>query len=422
MSELKEREQLKSKAIEDMDFLKSKEIEIRTILRSYFSDIQAFAPIDAALNTVTISNTNYLDTGSIENLRNFYANFLNRFTIAARAFLHNQSNKNTQNELIESAKAFNEFVKIITNENEKKETINNKWDSKISSSGVDISQKIDSLAKRIENIENKPDEIIEALNNNLNRSEKMITTSTELSQKSQEFLQEITQLKQKAQEQSEKILEDILDFKQKAEEQNEKLVTKLENTINQKISVVLSDQFEKKSSSLKIGTNGRFRLFIMTIGMLFVFNVLLFITYFDTIQNLPDVLNDLNTSTLPLASKFSSAISKLAFWDFMMLKLTMNIPFLILIGFLLNEYTKSKKLYEEYEFRKILAITLFNNYERLTKDLGMEKEDLMESLKSSLDKIFDNPVHSIYGDKSGDKNIGLDQLEKFASVFEKIKK
>lgn len=106
----------------------------------------------------------------------------------------------------------------------------------------------------------------------------------------------------------------------------------------------------------------------------------------------------------------------------MMLKLTMNIPLLILIGFTLNEYTKSKKLYEEYEFRKILAITLFNNYERLTKDLGMEKEDLMESLKSSLDKIFDNPVHSIYGDKSGNKNIGLDQLEKFASIFEKMKK
>lgn len=174
--------------------------------------------------------------------------------------------------------------------------------------------------------------------------------------------------------------------------------------------------------------------------MLFVFNMYLLSIYFDTTQIFPTVSNDFNTSTLPLlndlnsttssfvnsftatTSKFSSALSKLDFWDFMMLKLTMNIPFLILIGFLLNEYTKSKKLYEEYEFRKILAITLFNNYERLTKDLGMEKEDLMESLKSSLDKIFDNPVHSIYGDKSGDKHIGLDQLEKFASVFEKIKK
>ncbi|MDO8454987.1 MAG: hypothetical protein Q7S59_10495 [Sulfurimonas sp.] len=51
----------------------------------------------------------------------------------------------------------------------------------------------------------------------------------------------------------------------------------------------------------------------------------------------------------------------------------------------------------------------------------MKKEDLLGLLTISLEKIFDNPVHSIYGDKSGDKNIGLDQLEKFASIFEKIK-
>lgn len=205
MNELKDREQLKSKAIEDINFLKSKEIDIRTILRSYFSDIQAFAPIDVALNTITMSSINYLDTGDIESLRNFYANFLNRFTIAARAFLNNQSNSNTQKELLESAKAFNEFVKSIRNE---KKDANGMIDANISIDEVDIEQKFDALLKRIENLENKPDEIIQALNDNLNHSKDMIKTITELSQK------------------SEKTLEDVLKFKQKTHEQNEKLVTK----------------------------------------------------------------------------------------------------------------------------------------------------------------------------------------------------
>ena len=214
MSELKEREQLKSKAIEDTDFLKSKATEIRTILRSYFSDIQAFAPIDAALNTVTMNGTDYLDTGSMESLRNFYANFLNRFTIAARAFLHNQSNKNTQNELIESAKAFNEIIKSTTNE--KKDT-DIKTGGGVFVGGVDISQKIDTLAKRIENLENKPDEIIQALNGNLNHSSDIIKTITELSQK------------------SEKTLENVIEFKEKTHEQNEKLVTK--GTVQNSVSI-----------------------------------------------------------------------------------------------------------------------------------------------------------------------------------------
>lgn len=399
--ELTKREQLKSKAIEDINFLKSKEIDIRTMLRSYFANAQTFAPIDAALNTITMNSTDYLDIGSIESLHNFYSGFLNRFTIAARAFLNNPSNKNTQTELIESAKAFNEIVKSSTNE---KKDANVKIGGSVSIGGVDISQKIDALLERIENLENKPDEIVKTLNANLDHSREIIQTITGLSQK------------------SEKNLESVIEFKQKAQEENEKLVTKLENTINQKISVLLSEQFEQKSSRLWINTKNIFRLFIVFIGMLFIFNMVLLATYFDITQSIPTILNDLNTSASPLPLKISFALSKLDFWHFMMLKLTMNIPFFILIGFLLNEYTKSKKLYEEYEFRKILAITLFNNYERLTKDLGMEKEDLMESLKSSLEKIFDNPVHSIYGDKSGDKNIGIDQLEKFASIFEKMKK
>lgn len=416
MTEQEQREQIKVKIIEDIDFLKSKEIEIRASLRSYFADIQTFSPVDIAFNTVKMNSYDYLDTGNIDDLRKYYTNFLNRFTIASRAFLNNSSNKNTQNELIESAKVFNDYMTTISTvtqtsspfkqglanslsqnhdkslsaliEGNQKEQNYSSVDKLLGRSAQNI--QLNDLEKRIENLEKNPDEIIKALNDNLKQSESLANNTTELLQK------------------SEQTLDDILKFKQETIEQNEKLVTKLENTINQKISTLLSKQLEEKSIKLFREVIIKFILFFFSLIILFLFNVSLMEIY-------------LNVTGLPFVPKIYPALSKMDFWHFIALKLSMNIPFFLFIGFTLNDYTKTKKLYEEYEFRKISAITLFTNYERLTKELGMEKEDLMESLKSSLDKIFDNPVHSIYGNKSGDKNIGLDQLEKFASIFEKMK-
>lgn len=417
MDDMKEWQHIKSKAIEDIEYLKSKEIDIRTLIRSYFPDLQTFAPIDIALNTIKLNNHDYLNTESIESLQNYYTNFLNRFTIAARAFLNNSSNKNTQNELIESAKVFNDFITTIStvkqnsslsepkglgnilSQNHDKslvELIEDNQQKQNSSNATKLVEQaaqniqLNDLEKRIENLEKNPEEIIKALNENLKQSEKLASNANELSQK------------------SEQTLEDILKFKQEATEQHEKLVSKLENTINQKISVLLSDQLEKKSSRLWLETIAKFLFFVITVMFLFMFNKSFLELY-------------LNISTLPIAPQIYPALSKMEFWHFIVLKLSMNIPLFIIVGFAMNEYSKSKKLYEEYEFRKILTITLFNNYERLTKELGLVKEDLTDSLKSSLDKIFDNPIHSIYGDKSGDKNIDLDQLEKVTSIMEKMK-
>ncbi|MBW6489013.1 hypothetical protein [Sulfurimonas sp.] len=77
----------------------------------------------------------------------------------------------------------------------------------------------------------------------------------------------------------------------------------------------------------------------------------------------------------------------------------------------------SKKILSDIQYIK-------ENSELLQKRLVDHNisTDTLNEIRSVLNKIFDNPVHSIYGDKSGDKNIGLDQLEKFASIFEKIKK
>lgn len=395
MSDLKEREQLKSKAIEDIDFLKSKEIDIRTILRSYFSDIQVFAPIDAALSTITMNSTDYLDTGNIESLRNFYANFLNRFTIAARAFLNNQSNKNTQNELIEAAKAFNEFIKSITNE--KKDT-NIKTGGGLFVGGVDINKKIDALSERIESLETKPDEIVNTLKKTLGDAEYSSRNAKEFADK------------------AESSYSDTSNYVEKIKNELDTIMLKGNETLNHNISMVLTDQLQDKATKLKeealqklgnISWNPvKILGFYGAIELALLVNITIWATYFFIV----------------------ACIVKLDFWHFMIFKLTINIPLFVYVAFTLNEYTKAKKLYEEFDYKRIMAQTLMNNFALFKKELlgndtsVSSNEKLLNLIKTPLEKIFDNPVHSIYGDKSGDKNIGLDQLEKFASIFEKMKK
>ncbi|WP_148295270.1 hypothetical protein [Sulfurospirillum multivorans] len=47
----------------------------------------------------------------------------------------------------------------------------------------------------------------------------------------------------------------------------------------------------------------------------------------------------------------------------------------------------------------------------MNEDFTQDQDKLLDLLKAPIEKIFDNPVHSVYGDTSGDKGLGIDQLE-----------
>lgn len=257
-----------------------------------------------------------------------------------------------------------------------------------------LHDELQKIYKRIDNLEKKPETLIEEAQNTFNEIEKL-----ELITKGRE-------------EKSNQIYENIQKIANMSEKKALELISTLEKLRDKEISVELAIQLEHKANKLRISSFVKFAFFLVSILLLVAFNT--------------EFINAYLYKTAPENALISHVlignINHLTFWQVMTLKLSMNIPFFVLIGFTLNEYSKSNKLYEEYEFRRISAITLFNNYSRLINELNMEKEDLHESLKSSLEKIFDNPVHSIYGDKSGEKNIGLDQLEKITSIIEKMKK
>jgi hypothetical protein len=421
MTEQEERELIKSKIIEDIDFLKQNENTIRTRLITLVSDRNEIVPVDKAMNTLKMNDFSYLDTGTLDNLKNYYTNFINRLTIAARAFIQNPSIKNTQKELMESSKIFNELVITmlpIEEKNQSTSSINfdeilqkhkqleeyfqpeieqiksTSFDPKNAFGLSDQEKQLNDLEKRLKALEQEQKPL-----NDLNiRAEQ---DKKEYSKKINELKQNITDLQSsdtqieitKILTQTKALFEEAKDSKQLVNDEVQKLLQATER----EVAYTLSQQFSEKTNSLKRP----------------IWSYLLVIIALPIYLSLQD---------MDYVELLLKPASNEIYWHTIFMLLLTKLPIVFLIFFVLNEYTKAKKLFEEYEHKRIMAATLVNNLERLKNELHADEKDLLELIKVPFEKIFDNPVHSIYGDKSGDKNIGLDQLEKITSIIEKMKK
>lgn len=306
MTENEEREDLKKKANEDIDYLKQNADKVRMLIRIHISSSSNLSEIDSVFYAIETYTQDIFDTGKIDQARMFYRNIINRFTTAVKGFQTNTQNVNTRNELVESAKAFNNFANAIT-------------------------------------------------------------TNKELN----------------------KVKEGL-------------------------VSSFLSDEFEKKATKLEEEANKR--LGELSWSFILSFRMAIFITVLINLCLWYFYIDGKITSPINVITGTKSSMD---FWHFMMLKLTINIPLLFYILFTLNEYVKAKKLYEEFDYKRIIAITLINNFNRLKNEFGVTNEQALQLIQASFEKIFDNPVHSIYGNKSEDKNFNVGEIEKLASIFKK---
>lgn len=325
MNENEERANFKKKATKDIDYLKQNAEGVRQLIRIHISSSTSKAEIDSVFHTIETYVPEIFDTGSIQNVRTFYLNIIDRFAMAVKGFLGNPQSDNARNELIESAKAFNNFAKAIDTDKE--------------------------LHKVKEGL----------------------------------------------------------------------------------ISNFLSDEFDKKAKKLESEATKRlgdfsmsfFLSFRMAIFIALLINICLWHLYINgkitnpvsKNQTFIEKVSDQNNTETNTA--IGTKNKSMDFWHFMMLKLTINIPILFYVLFTLNEYIKAKKLYEEFDYKRIVAITLINNYNQLKNEFEVTNEQALQLIQSSFEKIFDNPVHSIYGNKNEDKNFDLNQIEKLASVFRK---
>lgn len=410
MNEQEKREQIKTKIIEDIKYLREKEQNIRTALSPYFPNTEDFAPVIDALKTVELTNFSFLEDFNFIDFKKFYTDYINQLASSSRAFLNNQSNSNTHKQLIESAKFFNEFINQLNMAKNTKDT-----GFEIEVEGVNLTQEIKDLYERIKILEQEQ----KPLNEQQIRAEQ---DKKELAKKIDELKQNIEHLQSSdAQIEIRGFLtqaKELLDKAKGSENLLNAEIQELKQAKEGHIAYNLSKELQHKSNNLKneyeekIGNFSwkfwELKGFYGAITLVLLVNIITWMFYLFA----ADIAN------ICLEAK---KYYRLEFSHFMMLKLTINIPLIIYVAFALNEYTKAKKLYEEFDYKRILAQTLMNNYNQFKTDFTDDKDKLLDLIKAPLEKIFDNPVHSIYGDKSGDKNIGLDQLEKFASIFEKMK-
>lgn len=164
------------------------------------------------------------------------------------------------------------------------------------------------------------------------------------------------------------------------------------------INYVLSKELQEKSNENKTDVEEKRRLFLISLGIVVIINATMLFLY----------------AKYPL-------IKDLGIWELIVMKISLIAPFVFYVFFCLNEYTKAKRLYEEFDYKRIMTQTLMNNFNMLKTDFTKDEDKLLDLLKTPIEKIFDNPVHSVYGDKSGDKGLGLDQLEKLVSIASKFK-
>lgn len=363
--EADERIQLKSKILDDINYLNSNSEMIQTLVREDFDEKSGLYDIDRIFYFIRSVTNSYLDRCTNSQLHAFYA--LSSFRFSAGAYSNNRYDSNVKTSFINSIKPAITFIENLQNLNllTGNEVIikqNNLYTS-------DIQQEIQNIKKSI---------------NDLQSSDTQIEIRG--------FLTQSNQLFEKAKA-SEQLLNDEIQELKQAKEGH--IAYNLSKELQHK-SDDLKKEYEKKVGSLS-WKPWEFKGFYGAIAILLLVNLISWVIYF-------------------------TAKLEIEFWHFMMLKLTINIPLIIYVAFALNEYTKAKKLYEEFDYKRILAQTLMNNYNQFKTDFTDDQDKLLDLIKAPLEKIFDNPVHSIYGDKSGDKNIGLDQLEKITSIIEKMKK
>ncbi|KKR04221.1 MAG: hypothetical protein UT31_C0001G0004 [Parcubacteria group bacterium GW2011_GWF2_39_13b] len=101
-----------------------------------------------------------------------------------------------------------------------------------------------------------------------------------------------------------------------------------------------------------------------------------------------------------------------------LVKLSISIPLIFWLSFSTKQYTKSKKLEEEYAFKSSISLSLEAYRDLLKRESGEPtKAEVVPFITSAVDKIFSSPnenlaQHSIKEDK--------DIVDSFSGLIEKI--
>ncbi|WP_041956870.1 hypothetical protein [Sulfurospirillum arsenophilum] len=382
----------------NIKYINENEKEVKVVIRSSLPNKKIMI-IDDVLEKILNSEFQFIALQNINQLEK-YDRALEDFRNSIHAFLRS-NNETSQNALFESAENIKNVIDEILNVIP---TIS--VNEPIEEGKIIIEN--DYVEKTLENLEFKISLFLEQVYPN---DIKTINTKIENSESEKKLNQKLEEIDKRSSDSKELFgvaQQSLLDLVRTENLVNNE-IQELKRAKEGHIAYTLSDKLEEKLSNCRIDKYFKLALLcIVIIGMLII-----------------------NYNLLDFSI---NSIKESKFWELLTMKILFNIPLAFLVIFFLNEYNKAKRLFEEFDYKIIMAQTLMNNYNRLKKEFLGEKdlletkeqkiakeEKLLEIFKSPIEKIFENPVHSVFGDKSGDKGLGIEQLEKLVSIASKLK-
>ncbi|SLM48086.1 conserved protein of unknown function [Nitrospira japonica] len=107
------------------------------------------------------------------------------------------------------------------------------------------------------------------------------------------------------------------------------------------------------------------------------------------------------------------------------LKLTISIPIIFLITFCTLQYSRERRLEEEYAFKSNISISLIPYQElvdKLTdKSKQAERDRYATFIIESIGKVFSSPTDKVFEDRSASK-LSMKSLKEFTDIFEQMQK
>lgn len=290
------------------------------------------------------------------------------------------------------------------------QNIESKLDEVESKLGVEkINEQLNKNILKIDEHAKKQSELLkEQLTNNFHNStlkiENLMTSfrlETEKVKKDfdVESLNKQNEIDKKINDISKQFEEDVLSLKNKVSDNLSEEYTKikelreeLEKNIYMKEVHDMSEHFSNKADTMEKEKDKYYKKFETGIIVTFIISIVVVL-----LEYIP-YLNELHNSS-----------------NIFVTKLTLLLPILLFVTFMWRNYLHSKKLFEEYSYKSILAKHIPINRRILKNDAGLDDKEIAQySTLKSVEKILANPNDSYLKEDNTVMDKLMDRMQKFS--------
>lgn len=206
--------------------------------------------------------------------------------------------------------------------------------------------------------------------------EAILSKSIDLQKKSSDMFSEINSFR----EESKKYLEDILENKNSSEKIKEDIVNELK--------AVKSNSEEVQKITSLITDTGFVNSFRTREKQLFISSIIWLLVLLLSIIGL-----------VVLLVIFFSGIGKIPEFGYIIYRLTLTSPLLILMGFSISQYRHERSLNEKYAFKAAIG-TIIRSHSKYLIDVKKEKDlETYAFVKSALEELYVEPYENTYETK-----------------------